>query len=108
MKIKHLNEYRNASGNLVEVYAVSGSDQELQEYSEHQGENQRLQDADDQSSAPLYFTQDRIWSNSVELHKSRGGNYFIKSDESISPADFAQAKVNAISKKFFGNSAEAE
>ena len=62
MKGKFIRQYRNAKGNLVFVYQVSGSEKQIQEFEDIQGENLRTDDAGN----PLFFTID-FHGNSVAL-----------------------------------------
>ena len=88
MKAKFTNYYRKSGGRTVFVYTVTGTEKELLDYKEAQGDNYR----EDEKGAPLFFAPRPLSVNrneSVTIMITNNGNAvaddaereFIKADK---------------------------
>ena len=78
--------HRSKKGNRVFVFTVQGTDAELAAYAEAQGNNLRRENAEDDTSAPLYFTSYppasiRKKGDVIDLMITENGNVVIDSME---------------------------
>ncbi len=74
---KKTNQYRSKkTGNIVFVYAVNGTDKELKEYKDTQGEFYR---EDEDTKAPLFFST-RVCQIGADVVKSKSGTFNVLSD----------------------------
>lgn len=69
MRAKFLGSYRNANGNLVFRYEVSGTVTEIENYKVSQGDNYRESDT---TGKPLYFTSRYVGDNAKLIITSKG------------------------------------
>ena len=84
MKGTKIRQYRKDNGNLVHVYAVSGTAEELDNYSDLQGDNLVMEE-----STPLWFTV-QFAGQECELIASSKGNIIANNqtiDEAVSIAE---------------------
>lgn len=87
MKIKFHGSYRNAKGTLVHRYLVSGTEEQLAEYKNVQGDNYRANEA----GVPLFFTVNPI-GNSGTLSLNKKGVFTAISSDTTSAMAIASAK----------------
>tara|TARA_R100000734_G_C3276031_1_gene70824 strand:- start:320 stop:712 length:393 start_codon:yes stop_codon:yes gene_type:complete len=84
MKGTKIRQYRKDNGNLVHVYAVSGTAEELDTYSDLQGDNLVME-----GETPLWFTV-QFAGQECELIASSKGNIIANNqtiDEAVSIAE---------------------
>lgn len=78
MKATFMRNYRKAeTGTIVYVYAVSGSEQDLQAYAEAQGDNHKV---DEETGKVLWFST-RFIGDETKLSISRNGKVFADTSE---------------------------
>lgn len=87
MKIKFQGSYRNAKGNLVHRYLVSGTEEQLAEYKTVQGDNFRETEA----GIPLFFTVNPVGVNGT-LSLNKKGTFSAVSADTTSAMAIASAK----------------
>jgi len=87
MKITFLRNYRKSgTGNPVFVYTVSGTEKEIGEYSQAQGEQLRL---DEETQKPLWFSTRYVQDNG-KLIITRNGKIVADTSEFDKAASLAQ------------------
>jgi hypothetical protein len=79
MKIKLLSSYRNGNGNVVFVYKVTGSKNQIATYVEAQSEYLKYEDGDETKS-PLFFTTN-FAGNDGELVITQAGKIVVDTTE---------------------------
>lgn len=78
MKIKHIRSYRKQeTGNIVNVYAVSGTPAQLEAFKEAQGDNLVI---DEKTGSPLWFST-RYVGETCPLLISSNGKVFADTSE---------------------------
>lgn len=78
MKITFLRNYRKAeTGNMVYVYGVSGTPEQLEAFKEAQGDNYKV---DEETGAVLWFST-RYIGDAGQLSISRNGKVFADTSE---------------------------
>jgi len=92
MKGKFRNQYRSKAGNVVFVFTVTGSAEQLEAYKKAQGDNYR---EDEETKAPLYFTTNYTGDN-IKLVLNRAGDRVLVDNSDIE-------KAVSMSKQLGGN-----
>ena len=78
MKITFLRNYRKAeTGNMVYVYGVSGTPEQLEAFAQAQGDNHTV---DEETGTPLWFST-RYVGDAGQLSISRNGKVFADTSE---------------------------
>jgi len=90
MKIKLIRSYRSQNGNATFVYGVTGSDADLKEYQDAQGEYYR----EDDEGTPLWFTTRCVGNN---------GSLIITTKGNIVPDMSAFDQAASIASQYGGN-----
>ena len=106
MNIKLVRSYRSKNGNATFVYAVSGTETQLEAYAEAQGEYLRV---DDETGEPLWFTT-RCIGPAGKLIITTNGNVVADTsafDQAASLAEqyggnFGQALANQAAQSILG------
>ena len=77
---KFQRKYRKAvTGTTVFVYNISGSEKELEQFQEAEGDNYRL---DEQTGKPIWFTT-RFIDDNIELEITQNGRVVAKDDDLV-------------------------
>jgi len=91
MKIKLTRSYKSKNGNTVFVYAVSGTQEQLEAFAKAQGENHRT---DELTGAPLWFTTRCV---------GQSGNLIITTNGKVVPDMSAFDQAASLAAQYGGN-----
>lgn len=91
MKIKLIRSYKSKNGNTVFVYAVSGTQEQLEAFAEAQGDNHRVDEA---TGTPLWFTTRCV---------GQSGNLIITTNGKVVPDMSAFDQAASLAAQYGGN-----
>lgn len=91
LNAKFIRSYRSAKGNTVFVYAVTGSEKDIESYKQAQGDNFR---EDENTKTPLFFTT-RFFGN--------GGKLIVTAKGKVVPDMSAFEQAASLAAQFGGN-----
>ncbi len=94
MNIKLSRSYKSKNGNTVFVYAVTGTQDQLESFATAQGENHRV---DESTGTPLWFTTRCV---------GQSGNLIITSNGKVVPDMSAFDQAASLAAQYGGNFGE--